>query len=265
MLLAVELDNSNINFGLFEDASAVPTRCFKLSTDISRTSDEYALTVAGLLDFYGVDRDDISAAVISSVVPVLTDVIAMTVKILTGIDALIVGKGTKTGFPIKIDNPSELGADLVANAAAVIDICKREQVKKMPCIIIDMGTATTVFAINSNGEYIGGSILPGVGMSLDTLHGGTAQLPIVSPTLPTRAIGRSSQEAMRSGVILGNAMMVDGFIDKFALEMKAEDGHVFVTGEYAESVISFCTHKMRHVPELTLMGLFCIYNNNLKF
>ena len=261
MLLAIEIDNSVINFGLF-DADRL-AQSFKVATDINKTSDEYALAVSGILGFYNIERCSVDSAVLSSVVPQLTEILLDMVKRLFGVDATVVGKGIKTGFPIKIDNPSELGSDLVANAAAVIDICKNESISKTPCIIIDVGTVTTVFAINSRGEYIGGSILAGIEMSFGALHGKTALLPTVSAAEPARAIGKNSYESVRAGVILGHAMMIDGFIDRFLAEMSSDSAEIFITGEYAQSVIGSCNHNMRHIPELTLMGLACIYKNNI--
>lgn len=266
MLLAVEIDNSHINFGLFDiNASNDLIKSFKLCADAAKTSDEYAVAINGMLSYYETERSLIDAAIVSSVVPQLTDTLLTAIRALLGIDALTVGKGVKTGFSIKIDNPSDLGADLVANAAAVTDIKNKENKSNSPCVIIDMGTATTVFAINANGEYIGGSILAGVGISLEVLHGRTAQLPSVSLRAPSRSIGKNSQESIRSGVILGNAIMLDGFIERFSEEMKCDGNiEVFVTGEYAESIIGLCKHKMRYISELTLMGLCCIYKNNIK-
>lgn len=266
MLLAIEIDNSHINFGFFElDESNTLVNSFKISADTAKTSDEYAVSINGMLSFYGIERTDVTGAIVSSVVPQLTNTLLTAIKSLLEIDALTVGKGIKTGFPIKTENPSDLGADLVANAAAVTDIKIRENTSKLPCIIIDMGTATTVFAINANGEYIGGSILPGVGLSLDVLHGRTAQLPTVTLTLPSRYIGRNSQESIRSGVMLGNAIALDGFIEAFSKEMRCgKDVEVFITGEYSEPFVGLCKHKMRRIPELTLIGLCCIYKNNVK-
>ena len=129
MLLAIEIDNSVINFGLF-DADRL-AQSFKVVTDINKTSDEYALAVSGILGFYNIERCSVDSAVLSSVVPQLTEILLDMVKRLFGVDATVVGKGIKTGFPIKIDNPSELGSDLVANAAAVIDICKKESISKL--------------------------------------------------------------------------------------------------------------------------------------
>ena len=267
MLLAVEIDNAHINLGVFEDISQnTVVKSFKVSTDIHKTSDEYAVILKGIFDYYDIVPSYVDAAMISSVVPMLTETVRQAIfKLFGEVEMLVVGKGTKTGFPIKIDNPSELGTDLVANAAAVIDIRKKENKSKVPCIIVDMGTATTVFAVNANGEYIGGCIIPGIGISLDVLHGRTAQLPNVAPSAPTRAIGKNSAESVRSGVMLGNAIMIDGFIKKFSDEMKLDgEVQVFVTGEYAENVLPYCEHKVRYVPELTLIGLSCIYKNNIK-
>lgn len=264
MVAAVCVGNSKITVGIFEgDALA---RSFCLSSVVGKTSDEYAVTLKGILEYHSISCSEIDGAVICSVVPRLTAVIAEAVgRLAENINLITVGKGTKTGFPIKIDNPSEMGADLVANAAAVIGITERENKKGVPCIIIDMGAATTVFALNERREYIGGCIIPGVGMSLDALHGKTALLPEVSAEAPIRAIGKNSQDSVRSGVILGNSIMLDGFIDRFSDEMKAVGKtEVFITGEYAEKVIPFCTHRMCYSRELTLEGLYFIYKNNLN-
>ena len=263
MLLAVEIDNSEIAFGLF-DANDELTKKFIIAANLSKTSDEYAVSISLLLEYSGIERADITDAIISSVVPQLTDVLATAVRSLVEVEIITVGKGIKTGFSIKIDNPSDLGADLVANAAAVIGI-KEDEDSGAASIIVDMGTATTIFAVNSSKEYIGGSILPGIQMSIDALHLNTALLPTVTPTQPLRAVGKNSQESVRSGVIMGNAIMIDGFIDKFVKEMKCNNAfEVFITGKYAQLVIPACEHTMRYVPELTLQGLCRIYRNNIK-
>lgn len=266
MLLAVDIDNVQISFGLFEDVDedSVNKR-FKIATVANKTSDEYAVTIDAILSRYCTDVSDVDGVVISSVVPSLTEILKDAVLKVTGdANVLVVGKGIKTGFAIKIDNPSELGTDLVANAAAVMYAKRKENKAKTPAVIIDMGTATTVFAINGNGEYIGGSILPGIGISFDVLHGRAAQLPIVTPAAPINIIGRNSSDSVRSGIILGSAIMIDGFIDRFADEMKTSKTDVYITGEYAEQVIPYCKHGMIHVESLTLLGLAYIYRNNFK-
>ncbi len=265
MVLAVEIGNCRINFGTF-NSELMPNTSFGIATDIKRTSDEYAIVINGIFEYYKILKEDIDGVSVCSVVPQLTDVIREAiVKLVGGVKVIVVGKGTKNGFPIKIDNPAELGTDLVANAAAVISVRNREGRSHSPCVIIDMGAATTIFALNSNNEYIGGSIVPGVKMSLEALHGNTAQLPNVTPVGPTRAIGKNSQESVRSGVVLGNAMMLDGFIRKFADEMRCnKEIEVYATGEYAELVLPFCSGEIRYIPDLTLIGLYCIFQNNIN-
>ena len=265
MILAANVNNSHISFGVFKDGKeCVVLHDFKISTGIEKTSDEYVVTVRNILDHSDVALDAFSGAIISSVIPSLTDVIAQTIYKLIGIRPMIIGPGVKTGVPIKIDNPSELGADLVANASAVVSENKTNGALSQASIILDMGAATTMFAINSFGEYIGGCIFSGVRMSLDSLHGKTAQLPSVSASLPEKAIGKNSQDSLRSGVLLGTAMMIDGFVSRFEKEMKCRLGEarLFATGEYAENVLSACSHKFKYDPLLTLKGLYYIYSRN---
>ena len=266
MLLALDIDNVQIGFGLFENINEDNvSKSFKIATATNKTSDEYAVTIDAIFSRYSIDASAINGVVISSVVPALTEVLKDAVVRLTGdVNVLTVGKGIKTGFAIKIDNPSELGTDLVANAAAVMSIKGKENKTGTSSVIIDMGTATTVFAINANGEYIGGSILPGIGISFEVLHGKAAQLPVVTPAAPTNIIGKNSSDSVRSGVIFGSAMMIDGFIDVFAEEMRTSKTDVYITGEYARQVIPYCKHKMIRVDDLTLVGLACIYRNNFK-
>ncbi len=265
MVLAVEIDNSRINFGFFDNYGDFFTD-FGIAADTMKTSDEYAVLVDGIFNYYKIDRNLVEGVVVSSVVPMLTEVICILIKkMFPDANLVTVGKGIKTGFSIKVDNPSELGADLVANAAAVIDIRSREKVSNRPCIIVDTGTASTIFALNAKNEFIGGSILPGVGMALTVLHGETAQLPNVTLVPPTKIIGKNSQESIRSGVIYGSAIMIDGFVEKISKEMGLGDSaDVFITGEYAQSVMPFCTCKYRYIPNLTFIGLYCIYKNNIN-
>ena len=265
MVLAVEIDNSKINFGFFDDNGNLDNS-FGIAADTNKTSDEYVVLIDSIFNYYKTDRRSVEGAVICSVVPMLTSVICDSVnKIFTDIKIVTVGKGIKTGFSIKVDNPSELGADLVANASAIMEIKNAEKLNNTSCIIIDVGTASTAFALNSKNEFIGGSIMPGIEMSFSSLHGNTAQLPNVTLTSPTKAIGKNSQESIRSGVILGTAIMIDGFVEKFSKEMCANEFlEVFITGEYAKYIIPFCSRKYRYVPNLTFLGLYYIYKNNIN-
>lgn len=260
MLLAMDIGNSSISTGLFGMEGGELNYTFKLSSDKNRTVDEYICQINSMLYFSGIDKSLIKGAIISSVVPELTHAMSLCAERTVGKKPKIVGPGLKTGFPIKVDNPSELGADLVSNTAAALEIVGRGQA----CIVVDMGTATTLSAINGRGEYIGNCILPGVKLCFDALHKETAQLPFVTLAKPKSAIGKNSGESIRSGVILGNAMMIDGFIDEFEKEMKLEGGAVLLaTGGLAKYVLPACRHDISYDQHLTLKGLYFIYKNNI--
>ncbi len=263
MVLAVELDNSQISFGIFRKEEMV---ChFHISTNMQKTSDEYLITAGGLFGHHGIDPAEIEGAIVSSVVPQLTDVMADVIKKIAGeIQILVVGAGCKTGFPIKVDHPSELGGDIVANVAAAIHMMDMGLMPKRPCMIVDMGMAGTIFAVNAKGELVGGTILPGMGMSAEALHEVAAQIPAVGLAMPGRAIGKNTRDSVRSGIVFGQALMIDGFIDRFCDELNIDDAEVLITGHFAKVVLPACAHPMRHIPNLTLMGLNCIYRNNVR-
>jgi len=264
MLVAVNVGNSRISFGFFKNESCELVSKFKISTDINKTSDEYLALIKAVSGEINISGEGFDDCIFSSVVPQLNSVISETLERFTGISPKIVGPGLKTGFPIKIDTPSELGADIVANTAAVIGAAREKGDKNFSSIVIDMGTVTTVSAINKNGEYIGCSIFPGVGISFDAMHGKTAQLPNVMPDKPQRAIGKNSRDSLRSGIILGNSMILDGMCEKFAKEMKVEinDTLLLATGEYAESVIASCKNDFVYEENLTLKGLWYLFDGN---
>lgn len=264
MLMAVNVGNSRICFGFFKDEECELVAKFKIATDINKTSDEYLATIKAITREVLPSFEKVSGCILSSVVPQLTPVMSETLEIFTGVAPKIVGPGLKTGFPIKIDSPSELGADIVANTAAVIGAKKRRGEKDLSAIVIDMGTVTTVSAINKNGEYIGCSIFVGVGISFDAMHGKTAQLPNVMPDKPSRAIGKNSRDSVRSGIILGNAMMLDGMCERFAKEMRCDHKSIelVATGEYAKSVIDACRYEYLFDGDLTLKGLWYLYASN---
>ena len=263
MLLAVNVGNKNISFAVFDDKATEPVSKFKIAADLCKTTDEYAVTVKQLLDFSGIDTAAIDGAIMASVVPQLNDVIRHVVLTLTGKTPIIVGPGVKTGFAIKIDDPAELGADIVANASAVVSVLKEEKCEKA-AIILDMGSVTTLFAINKNREVVGGAILPGVGMSLDALHRETAQLPNIEMSGVSRAIGKNTRESLISGVLFGQAAMIDGLVDRFERELKCKDAMLFATGEHCKPILGNLHHQFRYDSVLTLKGLAQIYKNTVK-
>ena len=263
MVLAIEIDNSRISFGFFNDNGILVSN-FGIASDVNKTSDEYAVLIDSVFNYYKIERNNVDGGVLCSVVPMLTGSISYLMKkMFPDINFIFVEKGIKTGFSIKVDNPSELGADLVANAVAVMQLKSKAKTYNKSSIIVDIGTASTVFALNSKNEFVGGSIMPGVDMSLTTLHGKTAQLPNVTLMPPTRIIGKNSQESIRSGVIVGTALMIDGFVEKFSKEL-SDEADVFITGEYAEPIIQFCSCHYQYVPNLTFLGLYYIYKNNIE-
>ena len=264
MLLAVNVGNKNISFALFEKDVDEPISGFKISTDTKKTADEYVIIVKQLLDRSGIDTAQIDGAAASSVVPQINGVIKGVIAELIGKPPLWVGPGVKTGFAIKIDDPAELGADLVANASAVARKMS-ESGSASPALILDMGSVTTLFAMNKKGELAGGAILPGVSMSLDAMHRETAQLPNIELSGATRAIGKNTKESLSSGIILGYAAMIDGLIDRFEREIKCPSGEavIFATGEDCKPVLGECSRKFHFDSSLTLKGLACIYKNTV--
>ncbi len=263
MILAVNVGNKRISVGVFENASPRLEHRFELASVAEKTVDEYFSTISVIAKEAGIDMSSIDGGVVSSVVPNLTATICKTVERFTKEAPVLVGPGVKTGFPIKIDTPAELGGDMVANASSVISKMKEENDRRA-AIVFDVGDVTTVSGINQHGEYVGCSIIPGVGMSLEALRGHTALLPSVAYASLTSAIGKNSQESVLSGVMLGHAIMLDGFAHRFAKEMKTtlDSVRLFVTGEYAHQIIGLCRCGFEYVEDLTLQGLCCIYKRS---
>ncbi len=261
MLVAVNIGNTLMSFGFFEDNDCRLLHSFKISSDVKKTSDEYAALINSIALTKNIDIKKVSSAVISSVVPQLTNKLKNTVSEFFGCVPIIVGPGVKTGFKINIDNPSELGADIVAHTAAAVHIKGKDRC----AVIVDLGAVNTVSAIGKNGEYFGCAIFSGVQMDLDALHTETAQLPNVHFSASEKAIGKNSHDSICSGVLLGNALAIDGFAERFALEMKSNISQIdlIATGEYADIIISKSSHKFLIDKDLTLKGLYYIYKNNI--
>ena len=264
MLLAVNVGNKVISFAIFSETGAESVACFKIAADLKKTADEYAVSVRQLLDYSGIDPKDIDGAIMASVVPQLNEEIKKVILALTDKTPVTVGPGVKTGFAIKIDDPAELGADIVANCAAAVAAMKAEGIEG-PAILLDMDTVTTLFAINKNREVVGGAIIPGIDMSLGALHRETAQLPNIELLGATRAIGKNTRESLCSGVILGQAAMIDGLIDRFERELKCKSGEAvfFATGEKSKPCLAYSSHTFRYDGMMTLKGLLEIYKKTV--
>ena len=255
MILAVDIGNSNIVIGGMEDQQILFEA--RLRTDATKTSDEYCIDLKMILEVYEVDAKTIEGAIISSVVPQVLNSIKTAIMKLIHKEPLVVGPGLKTGLNIKIDNPAQTGADLVVGCVAAL----REH--KPPMIVIDMGTATTMIALDETGAFIGGCIAPGVKISMDALTGRTALLPGLQLDQPKKAIGRNTIDCMRSGIMMGSACMLDGMVQRMEEELGAK-ATVVVTGGIARFVTPMCRTPMIYDKDLLLKGLATLYRENVK-
>lgn len=251
MLLTVDVGNTNIVIGILDGKTLINSG--RLSTDIDKTADEYAMTIYSFLQLN--NALDIDGAIISSVVPALVRTLVDAIKTVCNVDALVVGPGIKTGLSIKIDDPAQLGADLVVGAVAA------KEKYPQPTIIFDLGTATTGFVLNKNADFIGGIITTGVKTSMNALTSGAALLPQIDISAPKKIIGTNSIECMKSGCVIGTACMLDGLIDKFEQEL-GERATVVVTGGLGEAISENCTHDMIIDKDLLIDGLRIIYEKN---
>ena len=251
MLLTVDVGNTNIVIGILDGKTLINSG--RLSTDIDKTADEYAMTIYSFLQLN--NALDIDGTIISSVVPALVRTLVDAIKTVCNVDALVVGPGIKTGLSIKIDDPAQLGADLVVGAVAA------KEKYPQPTIIFDLGTATTGFVLNKNADFIGGIITTGVKTSMNALTSGAALLPQIDISAPKKIIGTNSIECMKSGCVIGTACMLDGLIDKFEAEL-GETATVVVTGGLGEAISENCTHDMIIDKDLLIDGLRIIYEKN---
>ncbi|MCC8049070.1 MAG: type III pantothenate kinase [Clostridiales bacterium] len=253
MILAIDIGNTNTVLGCCRDQSILFVE--RLSTAPSRTVLEYAISIKNVLELYQIDRKEITGAIISSVVPPLTNLFREAVQKIVGIEPVVVGPGVKTGLNILMDNPAQVGSDLIVNAVAAITE------HEAPLIIIDMGTATTISVIDAKKNYIGGMIMPGIRVSLDSLVSRTSQLVRISLDAPKRLIGKNTAECMKSGVIHGNAACIDGMIDRIEQDL-GEKTTVIATGGLAPKIIPHCVHEIQLDDALLLKGLMYIYYKN---
>lgn len=255
MILTVDIGNSNIVLGGVKDETIVFEA--RLRTEATKTSDQYCVDLKILLDVYGVCVEEIEGCIIASVVPQVLNSFQTAIKKLIGKNSLVVGPGIKTGLDIRLENPGQTGADLVAADVAAL----REH--KPPLIVIDMGTATTMAVLDPNGAHIGGCIIPGVKLSMDALTEKTALLPGLQLDQPKRAVGRNTVDAMRSGIMIGAACMLDGMVER----MEAELGYkttVVITGGIAKFIAPLCKTPMIYDKDLIVKGLAALYRDNKK-
>ncbi len=255
MLLVMDMGNTCITLGIYKEKELVVTA--RLATDRNRTSDQYAVDLHALLTLNSIDPTDIHGSILGSVVPSLNSAMMGAVEKVTKVTPLVVGSGIKTGLNIKIDDPAQTGADLVCGAVAAL------AKYPMPCIVYDLGTATTITVLNEKGEFLGGTIAAGIGISLDALSSRTSQLPHVSLKNPDKVIGTNTVSAMKSGLIYGTASMMDGMADRIEQELKA-CATLVATGGRASEVIPYCKREMILDDNLLLDGLRVLFEKNQK-
>ncbi len=253
MILAIDIGNTNIVVGCIDEEKIYFTE--RLSTVRTKTELEYAVDLKTVLDIYHIKRTDIEGCIISSVVPQITGIAKLAAEKILKKEVMVLGPGVKTGLNIVMDNPGQLGADLVADAVAGLDSYP------VPLVVIDMGTATTISVVNSKKQYIGGMIMPGVRISLDALTARASQLSGISIDAPRHIIGKNTIECMKSGVLYRNAAALDGIIDRIEEEL-GEKTTVIATGGLAKKIVPHCRKEIILDEELLLKGLMLIYRKN---
>ena len=255
MILTIEIGNSTITLGGVE-GDDIRFEC-RINTDRVKTSDTYCIDLKTLFEVYGVELSAIEGVIIASVVPQVLNSVRTAIRKLLGKEPLVVGPGIKTGLNIRLENPAQTGAGLVAaDVAALAE-------HKPPMVIIDMGTATTMTVLDPEGAHLGGCVCPGVKIGLDALTARTSLLPGIQLDSPDRAVGRNTADAMRSGVMFGNAAMLDGMIDRFREETGWEFT-ILATGGLAKHIVPLCRHEITYDRYLIIKGLVKLYRENSR-
>jgi type III pantothenate kinase len=256
MLFACSIENASILLGVFDGDRLLFHS--KIAAFAGKNVDEYAILIDGIFSMYHVSLSSIDSAIISSVVRPLNATMTQIIEKLMHVKPLLVGPGVKTGLNIKTDIPSQVGADIVANAVAAASLTKS------PMVFIDFGTATTLTGINKNGELCGVLICPGVRSSLDALSAHAAELPSIALEIPKILLGKNTVDSMVSGIIYGNASLVDGLLERIAQEWNTPELTVIATGELADKIVPYCrgNFRIQYEPHLTLLGLRIIYHLN---
>jgi len=253
MLLAIDVGNTQTHVGTFEGSHLVEH--WRFATAREATADELASMLVGLLALRGLSLADLDGAIVSSVVPQLThEYEQVSERYLAG-TLLLVGPGVRTGMPIRIDNPREVGADRLVNAIAAYERFDEA------CIVVDFGTSTNYDAVSAEGEYLGGVLAPGVEISMQALSERAAKLPKVDFEAPDETIGRNTIAALQSGLIFGTAGQVDGIVARMREELGVE-AEAIATGGLAAAVVPFCAEISEVDDELTLTGLRVIHERN---
>lgn len=250
MLLVVDVGNTHTVLGLYEDAELV--HHFRIQSARGRTEDEFLVVITSLLQSVGLDTDDVTASILGSVVPTLTDSLVRALKRCFEHEALVVGPGIKTGMPILYENPREVGADRIVNAIAAYERTRSG------VIVVDFGTATTFDCVSEKGEYLGGAIAPGIRLSAEALFARAARLPKIEIIKPQQAVGRNTVHSMQSGLVYGYVALVDGMVERLRAEL-SYPVRVLATGGEAPLIASESKTIDDVDSQLTLDGLRILF------
>ena len=256
MILAIDIGNTGIAFGFYKENS-ISHHC-KISSIPHKSADEYTMILSAICMQKSINTADIKGCVISSVVPPLSEQIRQAAENVFSCKPLIIAHGLKTGLNIRIDNHTQLGSDIVANTVAAACVLPK------PFAVIDLGTATTISAVNSAGELFGVIIMPGVRVAVDALSAATAALPYISIDAPKCLLGKNTEDSMNSGCVYGTAAMIDGLIKRLKEELKTDELSVIACGGLANKIIPYCHNQIKVNPYLTLDGLIQLYNLNQR-
>ncbi|BFJ85705.1 type III pantothenate kinase [Ruthenibacterium sp. CLA-JM-H11] len=257
MVLTVNVSNTSVLLGAYEEGRQAFFA--SLHTNLSKTSDEYAVQMQSVLALYGRTPAEITGVIFSCVVPSLLSCIRHALSHLYSGRIYTVGPGLKTGLAIRMDDPSQLGSELVCCAVEVLAAYPH------PCVIVSFDTATTMIALDEKGTMRGGTILPGVRTGMDALSIRTAQLPQIDLAAPKCGVlGTNSTACMQAGAILGTASMLDGMLDRFAAVLQCQELFCVATGEIAPVILPHCNHQIHYHENLVLDGLYRLYRKNAK-
>lgn len=253
MILALDVGNTNIVLGVMDEGKILTTA--RLQSRSGETEVEYAIRIKSILDLYGIDRNAFDGAIISSVVGSLTDVLRRALVLITGLSPIVVNVDMKHDLNIVIDEPHTLGCDLFVGGVAA------KEYYSLPAIMVDMGTATTIFAIDGESNFLGGAIMPGLKLSYAALSSGTSLLPDIGITPPEKCVSTNTVDCMRSGAVFGTAAMIDGMVERMEKEM-GEKCTVIATGGLARCIKPYCKTEMVLDDNLILKGLWVLFQQN---
>ena len=255
MVLAIACGNTHTTVGCVDENRNVSS-VFHIPTDPVESEFGYAAKIGQIFALCGVDSTDFEGAILSCVVPALTDTFVRTVKLLTGLTCITVGAGVKTGLPLCINDPGTVASDLVCAAVAA------KELYPLPCIAIDTGTAITLTVVDARGRYVGGVIMPGIELATEALSEKTALLPHIDLQAPRRAIGTCTVDCMKAGAVFGMAGAVDALLDRISEELQADKYSIVATGRMSDLLAEHCRHDILCEETLLLKGLRIIWDRN---